>query len=50
MTITLCESNAVIPMDLTNKGPIWMEPATNELMGGIEHPIENYEDIFKFGS
>ena len=39
MTITMCESNFVHPIDLVTKGPIWMEPSTNELMGGHEHLI-----------
>lgn len=50
MTITLCESNAVNPIDLVTKGPIWLEPTTNELMGGKEHLIEKYEDIFRLGA
>ena len=44
MTITLCESNAVQPIDLTTKGYIWMDTQTNELMGGKEYMIEKYED------
>ena len=50
MTITLCESNYRHPIDLVTKGPIWMESQTNELMGGHEHLIESFEDIFKLGS
>lgn len=50
MTITMCESNAVHPIDLVTKGPIWMEPTTNELMGGKEHLIENFNDIYKLGA
>ena len=37
-------------MDLVTKKPIWLEPSSNELMGGKEHLIESYEDIFKLGS
>ena len=50
MTITVCESNAVHPNDLVTKGPIWMEPTTHELMGGKEHLIENFNDIYKLGA
>lgn len=50
MTITLCESNAVHPVDLVTKGPIWLDPTTNELKGGKEHLIESYEEIFKIGA
>ena len=50
MTITMCESNAVYPVDLVTKRYIWLEPTTNELMGGQEHLVETYEDIFKLGA
>ena len=50
MTVTICESNDVMPMDLVTKGPIWLEPTTNELMGGAEHLIESLDDIFKLGA
>lgn len=50
MTITMCESPAFLPMDLTTKKPIWLEPTTNELIGGKEHMIESYEDIFRLGA
>lgn len=50
MTITMCESLVTHPCDLTTKGPIWLEPTTNELMGGKEHLIEKYEDIFTQGA
>lgn len=50
MTITVCESVGMHPMDLVTKGPIWLEPSSNELMGGKEHLIETYEDIFKLGA
>jgi hypothetical protein len=39
MTITMCESNAVHPIDLVTKRYIWLEPTTNELMGGQEHLV-----------
>ena len=50
MTITLCESKDLHPTDLVNKRVIWLEPTTNELMGGGEHLIESYDDIFKLGA
>ena len=50
MTIAMCESNAVQPIDLTSKGPIWLDVNSNEMMGGVEHIIESNEDIFKLGA
>ena len=50
MTITMCESNATHPLDLVTKGPIWLEPTSNELMGGKEHIVESTNDIFKLGA
>lgn len=50
MTITICESPAMHPIDLVTGLPIWMDPMTNELMGGKEHLIESYEDIWKLGA
>lgn len=50
MTITICEAVWLHPMDLTTKKSIWMDPNTNELMGGTEHLIESYKDIFRLGA
>ena len=50
MTVTICESNDVLPMDLVTKGPIWLDAITNELLGGAEHLIESTDDIFKLGA
>lgn len=50
MTITICESLGMHPMDLVTGTPIWMDPTTNELMGGKEHLIETYDDVFKLGA
>ena len=46
----MCESNAIHPIDLTTKGPIWLDATTNELMGGKEHLVEKFEDIFTLGA
>ena len=37
------------PIDLQTKAPVWLEPASNELMGGTETIIESYNDIFRMG-
>ena len=50
MTITISESVFRDPVDLIAKKVIWMDPDTNELMGGKEVLIENYKDIFKLGA
>ena len=50
MTVTMCESNAVTPIDLVTKGYIWLDPLSNELMGGKEHLVNSYQDIFKLGA